>query len=74
LPPGTPWLRCWKVRYGDVGSWKAVYLEVIRIKHKRSALASGRHVSRDDVMGALVEIESLLKAKRDRIRRNYATV
>jgi hypothetical protein len=52
-------------------NWKAVYEEVNKLKHEAEGLASGRHVSKDEVMRALKEIVSLLETKKSSIITAY---
>ena len=52
-------------------NWKAVYEEVNKIKHDAEGLASGRHVSKDEVMRALKEIVSLLETMKSDIITAY---
>jgi len=54
-------------------NWKAVYEEVNKLKHEAAGLASGRGVSRDEVMSALNEIVLLLAEKKEDIVRTYNT-
>jgi hypothetical protein len=62
--------------WGDASSyanWKAVYEEVNKLKHDPAGLAFGRQVGKDEVMGALNEIVSLLEAKKKVIISVYGT-
>jgi len=62
--------------WGDSSSypkWKAVYKEVNKLKHAAVGLGLGRGVSMGDVMAALLEIVSLLEAKKIDIISAYHT-
>lgn len=52
-------------------NWRAVYEEVNKLKHDAEGLASGRHVSKDEVMRALNEIVSLLETTKSAVIAAY---